>query len=249
MKTPVIELLEVTPGVVQITMQDRIHKNTFSSELVSGLAEAFKIIHGNPAFKVAILTGYDNYFCSGGTEEGILAMADGKSKFTDNNLYSLAMECDIPVIAAMQGHGIGGGFVFGLFADYVVLGRECIYTANFMKYGITPGMGATFIVPKKLGTGLGMEVLLGAENYRGGELEKRGLPFPVLPKNEVVKYARLKALHLADKPRISLVTLKQHLVADMRTELAAVIEKELQMHEITFHRPEVKDRIRALYGR
>lgn len=36
----------------------------------------------------------------------------------------------------------------GLFADIVILSRESVYTANFMKYGFTPGMGATFIVPK-----------------------------------------------------------------------------------------------------
>ena len=51
----------------------------------------------------------------------------------------------------MQGHGIGGGFVVGLFADFVILSRESVYSTNFMKYKFTPGMGATYIVPKKIG--------------------------------------------------------------------------------------------------
>ena len=60
-----------------------------------------------------------------------------KSKFTDsnsdsNNLYSLSLSYKIPLIAAMQGHDIGGGFALGLFADFMILIRESVYTTNFM---------------------------------------------------------------------------------------------------------------------
>jgi polyketide biosynthesis enoyl-CoA hydratase PksI len=74
------------------------------------------------------------------------------------------------------------------------------------------------------------------------------VPFPVLPRAEVMPYALGLARDLAEKPRISLVTLKDHLVASLREGLPAVIEQEVVMHETTFHRPEVKDRIEALFG-
>jgi polyketide biosynthesis enoyl-CoA hydratase PksI len=230
-------------------MQDRVHKNTFSTELVSGLITAFQQIRSNEAYRAVVLTGYDSFFCSGGTQEGLLMLQDGQVKFSDLNLYGLALECELPVISAMQGHGIGGGFVFGLFADCVVLSRESIYTANFMKYGFTPGMGATYMLPKKLGTGLAQEMLFSARTYRGADLEKRGIPFPVLPRLEVLAHAQQLARELAEKPRFSLVTLKSHLVAEMRAQLPAVIEQELAMHEKTFHQPEVKERIQLMFGK
>jgi polyketide biosynthesis enoyl-CoA hydratase PksI len=248
MTEPVVHLQEIEPAIVQVTMQDRVHKNTFSDELVSGLSQSFQAIQAHSHYKVVILTGYESYFASGGTQEGLLAIYEGRATFTDGNLYSLALDCKLPVIAAMQGHGIGGGFVLGLFADFVILSRESVYTTNFMKYGFTPGMGATYIVPKKLGISLAEELLLTAANYRGAELEKRGVPFPVLPREKVVSYALELARQLAEKPRVSLITLKEHLVAPLRKELPRVIEQELEMHNKTFHQEEVKERIISLFG-
>jgi polyketide biosynthesis enoyl-CoA hydratase PksI len=252
MNEPVVSVNEIEPGIVLITMQDRVSKNSFSKELVTGLIEGFNAIKENVHYKVVILTGYDTYFASGGTQEGLIAIHEGKANFNDTinntNLYSLALECKIPVIAAMQGHGIGGGFALGMFADFVILSRESIYTTNFMRYGFTPGMGSTYIIPKKLGICLAQELLIGAGNYRGAELEKRGIPFPVLPRTEVLNYAIQFAKQLVEKPRISLITLKDHLVSSLRDELPKIIEQELVMHEKTFHQSEVKERIKTLFG-
>lgn len=248
MKQSVVDLQEVKPGIVQLTMHDRIHKNTFSEELILGLEQSFQAIKSNVNYKVVILTGYDSYFASGGTQEALLAIHEGKSKFTDKNFYSLALDCEIPVIAAMQGHGIGGGFVMGLFADFIVLSRESVYTTNFMKYGFTPGMGATFILSKKLGFSLAEELLLNAGNYRGAQLEKRGIPFPVLSREEVLHYAYQLAEQIAEKPRTSLIALKDHLVAPLRLELPKVITQEVALHEKTFYQAGVKERIISLFG-
>lgn len=249
MTPSVLDFLEVEPGIVQLTMQDREHKNTFSMELITALIGAFRDIKNDARYRVVILTGYDTYFCSGGTQQALTMLHEGKGKFSDESLYSLPLECEIPVIAAMQGHGIGGGFVFGLFADFVVLSRESVYTTNFMKYGFTPGMGATYVVPQKLGISLAQEMLLSARNFRGEELARRGVPFPVMPRVEVLSYARQLARDIAEKPRTSLITLKSHLVRASREQLLAVIDQEVAMHEITFHQPEVKDRIERLFGR
>ncbi|PEP90336.1 enoyl-CoA hydratase [Bacillus wiedmannii] len=248
MNSSVVTFKEVEPCIVQVKMQDRVYKNTFSEELVHGLIEAFQKIKANPTYKVVILTGYDNYFCSGGTQEGLLAIHEGRGKFTDVNVYALALECEIPVIAAMQGHGIGGGFVMGLFADFVILSRESVYTTNFMQYGFTPGMGATYIVPKKMGFSLGEEMLLNAGNYRGAELEKRGISFKVVSRKDVLSSALQLARQVAEKPRISLITLKNHMVKSIREQLPNVVNQEIAMHDKTFHEPEVKERIIKLFG-
>ncbi|XLS29182.1 polyketide synthase [Flavobacteriaceae bacterium M23B6Z8] len=245
----VVALTEIDDAIVQIKMQDRNSKNTFSKELTSGLMEAFETIRDQTRYKAVVLTGYDTYFASGGTQEQLMTLSEGNSKFTDFDLYSLSLNCPIPVISAMQGHGIGGGFAMGLFADFVILSRESIYTTNFMKYGFTPGMGATYILPKKLGIALAEEMLLTARNYRGEELQKRGFPFPVLPRDQVLPYAYELAATLAEKPRVSLVALKDHLVAELREQLPGVIQQEVRMHEKTFGQPEVKTRIKTLFGK
>jgi polyketide biosynthesis enoyl-CoA hydratase PksI len=244
-----ITLEEAEPGIALIRMEDREHRNTFSMALVEGLVQAFRELETDTRYKTAILTGYDSYFASGGTQESLLAIQQGHAQFTDLNFYSLPLDCPVPVISAMQGHGIGGGFVLGLFSDIVILGRECVYTTNFMKYGFTPGMGATLIVPDKLGRDVGADMLLTARSWRGEELKERGVGCAVLPRAEVLPRAMELARELADKPRLSLVTLKRHLSASLRECLPAIVEQELAMHALTFHQPEVKDRIVTLFGR
>lgn len=244
----VIEITEPESGIVQIRMQDRINKNTFTDALIHDLTDAFSAIEARNDCKVVILTGYGNYFSSGGTQEGLQDLFEGKFKFTDKNLYSLPLNCPVPVISAMQGHGVGGGFVLGMFADLIILARESVYTANFMKYGFTPGMGSTLILPRKLGIALAEEMMFTAATYRGEELQQRGVTFPVLPREKVLGEALQYARALAEKPRISLVTLKNHLVAPLRKQLPEFIEQEIAMHESTFHQPEVRERIEALFG-
>jgi len=245
---PVVALEQVEDGIARVVMQDHENKNVFSDVLIEGLFHAFEQVRADTSLRVVILTGYDHYFCSGGSFEGLMTLQEGRATFADSNLYSLALDCEIPVIAAMQGHGIGGGLVLGLYADLVIMARESVYTANFMKYGFTPGMGATFILPDRLGEALGEEMLLSARNYRGEDLKQRGVPFPVLPRGEVPAEALERARELAEKPRRALVTLKCHLTARRRARLPKIIEQELAMHEQTFHEDEVKERIRDRFG-
>jgi len=248
MSEPAVELLEVEAGIVRLRMQDRAEHNAFSDALVTGLLEAFSSIAANPNAKAVILTGYDTYFATGGTRQGLLDIHEGRTSFADTRLYSLALDCPLPVIAAMQGHGIGGGLVMGLFADLVLLSRESVYAANFMNFGFTPGMGATCIVPHKLGPTLGAEMLYLARNFRGEELKQRGLPLPVLPRTEVYPQALEWARALAQKPRISLVALKDLLAGSLRTQLPRIIEAELAMHAKTFHQEVVRENINRLLG-
>ncbi|MCB0583485.1 MAG: enoyl-CoA hydratase/isomerase family protein [Phaeodactylibacter sp.] len=244
----VVRLQELGNDMVQVTMEDRAARNTFSEDLIKGIVAAFAHIKNTPSYKVVILTGYENYFCCGGTKEELFRIYKGEISFNDLGFFRLPLECEVPVISAMQGHGIGGGFIFGLYADFTILGRENIYTTNFMKYGFTPGMGGTLMAPLRLGATLGNEMLFSAENYRGGELKERGVPLKVVPKAEVLKEAIGLAKQLAEKPRLSLATLKAHLTAGIKAKLPAIIEEELKMHAITFHQPEVAERIEALFG-
>ncbi|NEO94894.1 MAG: zinc-binding dehydrogenase, partial [Moorea sp. SIO3G5] len=126
--------------------------------------------------------------------------------------------------------------------------QESIYTTNFMKYGFTPGLGCTLIVPEKLGV-LGWEMMYTAQNYRGKELAQRGVSFPVVPRKDVLKVAKKIAYEMSEKPRLSLITLKEHLITKITEKLPKFIDKELAMHEITFHQPEVASRIEKIFDK
>ena len=249
MSVVVVDTSRMESGVACVAMQDRINKNTFSPELIQGLTEAFEALGRDARCRVIVLTGYDSYFASGGTLADLLELHENDVSFTEARFYLLAFDCPLPVVAAMQGHGIGGGLILGLFADIVVLSRESVYTANFMKYGFTPGMGATCILPEKLGLQLAQEMLLTAAPLRGADLARRGAPFPVLPRQDVLPHALALATEVADKPRAALIALKAHLTSGIRAKLGGLIESEAVMQRQTIHAAEVKERILDRFGR
>ena len=221
-------------GIVVVKMEDREAKNMFSDAFMDGIREAFAHIDGTPGYKVVILTGYDSYFSSGGTKDSLLAIQAGKAKFTDYKIFQLPLDCKLPVIAAMQGHGIGAGWSLGMFADVVLLSEESRYVSPYMNYGFTPGAGATWSLADKLGQDLARESLLTGEQYAGRELKARGLRLPILPRAEVNAAAMALARHIAQGSRRGLINLKRRLTESVRPLLEETYRLELAMHEKTF---------------
>lgn len=243
----VVRVVYPEATIAEIILEDRKSCNTFSYEFIQGIINAFSSLL--PETKVVVVHGYENYFCCGGTQEELLKIFEGKITFADLDFFKLLLECPVPTIAAMQGHALGGGLAFGAYADLIIMAEECLYSANFMKYGFTPGMGSTYIVPRKLGEQLGNEMLYSAKNYHGGELKQRGALVPIVKKKDVIDTAFNMAKEIAEKPLISLKILKKHLVANIVHDLPAIIKQELEMHEISFKLPEVKERIQTLFGK
>lgn len=244
---PVVSLHFCHDSIGVVKMQDEESKNTFSPRIIDGLKHIFEKIALHSDCKVVLVEGLDNYFCCGGTKEELMAIFQKEITFADLDFFKVFLECPVPVIAVMKGHALGGGLALACYADILLMAEESIYSTNFMKYGFTPGMGATCVVPEKLGYTLGHEMLYSAEYYRGKVLQQRGVQVTVVKKSEIDQTAMNIALSLNKKTRLSLVTLKEALTSRLRQTLPSVIEHELKMHEITFAQPEVKTMIEALY--
>jgi acyl transferase domain-containing protein/acyl carrier protein/enoyl-CoA hydratase/carnithine racemase len=234
LKTEVMELELFDDGVVLLKMTERDGRNMFTPAFMDGLEEAFARVAELPEARVVVLTGHDTWFACGGTADGLADLQQGGSRFTDRRIYSLPLECELPVIAAMQGHGIGAGWSLGMYCDRAVFAAEGIYHSNYLWYGFTPGAGATLIFPHRLNDDLGREVLFTAREYRGKELGERSARVVVKPGREVLETALTAAHALAVKPRAELRALKAELAAPLRAKLDAVLERELAMHETTF---------------
>ena len=244
----VIRIERPEPGVGVVVMEDRASRNTFSRAFVEGIRSVFAEIARDTSLRVIVVRGYENYFCCGGTKNELLTLTEGHLQFTDGMFFDLLLACHLPVISAMQGHALGGGLSFGAFGDMLVMAEESIYSANFMRYGFTPGMGATYILPRKFGELLGAEMLFSAGGYHGGELRARGAGARIVTREKVVPTAMSLACELADKPRVSLIELKKQLAGPIRQALPLIVKQELAMHKVTFAQPEVRERIETLFG-
>ncbi|WP_238652001.1 SDR family NAD(P)-dependent oxidoreductase [Paenibacillus piscarius] len=235
-------------GIALLRIQDAMHNNTFTHEVIQGLIHCFRTISEDEQIKAVVVAGNDRIFSMGGTQEQLLDISDSKLSFTDAPiLYRGMLECPVPVISAIEGHASGGGLLFGLYADLVVMAEESVYSAAFAKYGFTPGMGATFILEEKLGKNLAVEMMFTAKMYSGVQLKSRSASVIFQPKDQVLQEAVSIARMIAEKPRTTVSVLKQELSGRVLDSLLRCVERENEMHRITFTTDEVKARIRHLY--
>lgn len=242
-----VKLQYFSPQIAVVSMEDRENKNTFSSQLTSGLLKIFSILASNEELRVVVIHGYDNYFCCGGTKQELLELSDCNRTFADFGFYRLLLDCPVPVIAAMQGHALGGGLAFGAFADLLVISEDSFYTTNFMNYGFTPGFGSTYFITKKFGFSIATSMLFGGQNFQGKQLKQWGVDATFAKRLEVVNTALNMAKIIAESSREKLIRLKQQLTKIDHIMLPRFIEQEIAMHKISFKLPEVKYKIEQLF--
>ncbi|WP_225444515.1 beta-ketoacyl synthase N-terminal-like domain-containing protein [Pseudomarimonas arenosa] len=232
---PAIETERRGNGVLIVRMVDREAKNMFSPALVRGLEEVFAHIEASADdYRVVVLCGYDTYFSCGGTRDSLLAIQQGRAQFTDTKIYQLPMSCRVPVIAAMQGHAIGGGWALGMFADLCVFSAESRYISPYMQYGFTPGAGSTQIFPATLGADLARETLFTAVEHSGSELLAKGLPHACVPRVDVLPHALALADAIAARAPADVRALKRYFADPGLAVVEDTYARELALHAQSF---------------
>ncbi|MDH5738647.1 MAG: enoyl-CoA hydratase/isomerase family protein [Gammaproteobacteria bacterium] len=141
--------------VAQCEIQ-RPPNNFFDQDLISSLADAFEDLDKNQDCRAIVLCSDGKHFCAG-ANFGSSARSEETAKRTaedPNPLYTEAVRlfgCKKPVIAAVQGAAVGGGFGLAVMADFRVVCPDTRMTANFVKLGFTPGFGLTHTLSRIIG--------------------------------------------------------------------------------------------------
>lgn len=175
-------------GVLTITL-DRPKANAINVATSHALYAAFAQLQDDPALRVAILTGTGRFFSAGwdltGATEGEAIDADhGPGGFGGlTEFFSLGK----PVIAAVNGLAMGGGFELALAADLMVASDTAEFALPEVKLGMVADSGGLLRLPKRLPRAVAMELLLtgrrmgAAEALRWGLVNQVAAPDQLLP--------------------------------------------------------------------
>ncbi|WP_256104204.1 polyketide synthase [Streptomyces sp. ODS05-4] len=238
---------EVEGPLATVRLADAAGHNRLSDDLRTAMIGALREAAADPRVRVVVLEGLPEIFCAGGSVEQMLRPHERRIVPVWEFLRAV-VDCPLPVVAAAQGHALGGGFLLALYCDVVVLSDRSRYAANFLAYGFTPVLGATHLLPAKLGAALGAEMLYTARSYRGRELADRGAGVTVTAHDKVCAEAQRTALRIAQAPRDALERLKAHLRAETLERAEAALAREIPDHEATIGSAEARRRIRTLHG-
>jgi polyketide biosynthesis enoyl-CoA hydratase PksI len=240
--------LDTDGPVALLRLTDADGRNALRPRLRAGLERGLAAAVSDPQIRVVVALGLDTVFCSGAPQEALLGVA-GDLPLQDYAPFARAFaHCPLPVVSGMRGHAIGGGLALGLYADVPVLSERSVYAANFLQYGVAPYVGVTHVLPLRLGSALGTEMIFSARSYRGAELRARGAGVLVAPHDAVEDTARGLAHRIAQAPRRSLELVKQQFSAALLTDTDLAMERERGPHIASAKLAEVRERAATTYG-
>lgn len=184
-------LVEVREGVVIATLNRPEKRNALNPELWVALAEAHERFEADPSARVMILTGAPPVFCAG---MDLAAFSDGRHYFFD-------AEHTKPVIAAVNGAAMAGGFELVLASDLVVAADSAIFAVTEVLRGLFPAGGGAFRLLRQAGERMGMELLLTGRSIDAPTALAHGLVNQVVSAAELMPAAeRLAATIISASP-------------------------------------------------
>ncbi len=191
--------------VLEITI-DRPKVNAIDSAASRALGETFAMFRDDPGLRVAIVTAAGRRVFSAGWDLKAIDSGDQRLddwwETEDASLGGFAgvtemWDLDKPVIAALNGLAIGGGFEIALACDLIVAADHVEFALPEMRLGIVPDAGALQRLPRRLPYNIAIEMLLLGRRMKADEAVRHGLVNAVVPGDQLMAKARDWARRLA----------------------------------------------------
>ena len=201
--------LSIEAGIATITLDDRQAKvNTVSPAWIAQMSATFEALQADTAVRGVVITSAKSGFMAGADLNYILDTASGMTAreafdFSQNatRLHRLVETCGKPVVAAMTGFALGGGYELALACTYRILSEapDAVVGLPEVSVGLLPGSGGTQRLPRMIGVPKALEVLLEGKSYSPQNALELGMVDLVKPRERVVE-AALSWLQTAADP-------------------------------------------------
>ncbi len=183
-------LFDIRDGIAFITINRPDKLNALNDQVMAELADAAERIAAAPEIKGAILTGSGPKAFVAGADIGDLAKQgpfDGKARALRGQAVLRRLEtCGKPVIAAVNGFALGGGCELAMACHLRVASETARFGQPEVKLGIAPGYGGTQRLPRLVGKGVALELILTGEPIDAREAHRIGLVNRVVPAAELL---------------------------------------------------------------
>lgn len=212
--------------VAQCEIQ-RPPNNFFDHQLIKDLADCFEDIDKEQDLRAIVLCADGKHFCAGANFGSNERAAELEKRTADdrNPLYDEAVRlfrCKKPVVAAVQGAAVGGGFGLALMADFRVVCPATRMTANFVKLGFTPGFGLTHTLERIVGAQRANLLFMTGRRITGETAHEWGLG-DVFTDDDNVRHAAIElAQEIAENAPLALLSMREQMRPGLADAVNAV---------------------------
>ena len=197
-------LFDVQDHIATLTFNQPDKRNAYSPEMALKLTQYLRECDRNPDVRVVIITGAGDAFCVGldlndvreRGEQG--EQADSENHPTQRVLRTYPFQISKPVICAINGAAGGFGAAYPLTCDIRLAATEANIAFSFVKWGLIPEMGTTWLLPRLVGIEKTSDLLLTGRKVSGTEAAAMGLVLRDVPRAELMDEARKLAAEIAE---------------------------------------------------
>lgn len=181
-------VVEKSEAIATITLNRPEAMNALSTELRNAITDAFREVQADEAIRVAILTGAGRAFCAGfDLKELGSGSPDKTADKTQSDIVGAISSFEGPIIAAVNGHAITGGFELALACDLIIASTKARFADTHARVGILPGWGLSQKLPRLIGIARAKELsftgnaITAAQAYDWGLVNRVVEPAELLP--------------------------------------------------------------------
>ena len=228
-------------------------RNAVDRPTADALAGAFRDFDADPEAAVAVLWGDGGTFCAGadlkamGTDRNNRVAPDG-----DGPMGPTRMRLSKPVIAAVSGFAVAGGFELALWCDLRVVEEDAVFGVFCRRWGVPLIDGGTVRLPRIVGTGRAMDLILTGRPLHAGEAERIGLATRVVAKGQAREEAERIAGEIAAFPQTCTRRDRMSVLEQEGLDEAEAMRTELQHGMVSLRSDEIGEgvnRFRSGAGR
>jgi enoyl-CoA hydratase len=240
-------------GVLLITINRPERMNATDNRLHTELATVWRDVAADSETRVAVVTGAGRAFSAGGDLEMIERMAGDYRRVaqmaTEAAQLPLNMlDCEKPIVSAINGTAVGAGLAVALMADISVIADDAKLTDGHLRLGVVAGDHAALLWPLLCGMAKAKYYLLTADFIDGAEAERIGLVSRCVPREEVLDTALEIATRIAAGPEQAARWTKRTLNHWLRQAIPA-FDASVAYEMLTFMGEDVREGARAIQER
>ena len=236
-------------GVVTLTLNRPDRLNALTFEVYDELKETFEALDREPGVRVIVLTGAGRAFCSGGDVEDIIGELFGRDyrgllDFTRRTgaLILAMLRCRRPIVGALNGLVAGAGAVITAACDLRIASEDAKIAYLFTKVGLSGAdMGASWLLPRIVGMGRAMELLMTGDFIDAAEAHRIGLYNRVVAKDAVLDEAQAWAERLARGPSFGLEVTKKMVLREASMDLESAMAAEVEIQAACMEDPNFRE--------
>jgi len=219
-------LRETRDGVTLLTLNRPRKKNAFNGEQWLALSAAFDAAREDDAVGCLVVTGAGDAFSAG--QDLTEITGEGGSGQAFPRFMEALVAYDKPLLAAVNGVGVGIGATLPLHCDVVYVGESARLRFPFSALGLVPEAASSLLLPQIVGPQRAAEIFFTSEWIDAARAVELGLAARMLPDAELLDAALARAREIAARPVGSLRAIKRLLLATRGDALRQTLDREIE---------------------